>query len=372
MRLYYGVVGDGMGHATRSRVVIGHLLDRGHEVHTLASDRAHPFLERTFAGRPGFRATEIAGLKMVYRDNVVKKAATAAATLRGAPRGIGRNAAVWKRLLAEPRPDAVFTDFDTFSYLLGRRFRVPVFCVDNNHVIDRCRHDGAMLRGAAADAAIARAVVTARVPRADHFVITSFFHPPLRKAGTTLVPPVLRPEILAARREPADHVLVYQTASTNRALVPALRALPHRFRVYGMGREGTEGNVAFRPFSESGFVEDLRTARAAVAGGGFSFLSEAVHLGVPVLSVPLRGQFEQELNARWLERLGYGGRAAAATPEAIERFLGRVDEVAANLRTYRRFGNEILLAAVDELLARSAAGERRIASLRAAAWNAAP
>jgi len=30
MRLLYGVVGDGMGHATRSRVVITHLLARGH------------------------------------------------------------------------------------------------------------------------------------------------------------------------------------------------------------------------------------------------------------------------------------------------------------------------------------------------------
>ncbi|MGH9333683.1 MAG: glycosyltransferase family protein, partial [Vicinamibacteria bacterium] len=32
MRILYGVVGEGMGHATRSAVVIEHLLSAGHEV----------------------------------------------------------------------------------------------------------------------------------------------------------------------------------------------------------------------------------------------------------------------------------------------------------------------------------------------------
>ena len=67
-----------------------------------------------------------------------------------------------------------------------------------------------------------------------------------------------------------------------------------------------EGNLEFRPRSNEGFVEALRTARGVVAGGGFSLLSEAVYLGKPVLSIPLRGQFEQLMNARYLERLGYG------------------------------------------------------------------
>ena len=62
------------------------------------------------------------------------------------------------------------------------------------------------------------------------------------------MPPILRPEILAARREPGDHVLVYQTAANNDELIPTLKKLPYRFRVYGMGREGTDGNVTLRAF----------------------------------------------------------------------------------------------------------------------------
>ena len=44
MRILYGVVGEGMGHATRSRVVIEHLLAQGHEVHVVVSGRAQRFL----------------------------------------------------------------------------------------------------------------------------------------------------------------------------------------------------------------------------------------------------------------------------------------------------------------------------------------
>lgn len=366
MHLLYGVVGDGMGHATRSRVVIGHLLARGHEVHALASSRAFGFLRDAFAAHPAFRATEIAGLRMVYRDNQVKRAATAVLTLREAPAGLRRNARVWRDVVHGPRPDAVVTDFDTFSYLLGRHLRVPVVSIDNNHSIDRLRMPRGFLRGVRGDFAVAKAVVQARLPRAYHYLVSTFFFPPPSKLGTTLVPPVLRPEVLAARREPGRHVLVYQTASTNRALVPALRRLPFEFRVYGMGRDGREGNVTLRAFSEQGFIDDLRTARAVVAGGGFSLLSEAVHLRVPVLSIPLRGQFEQELNARWIEHLGYGRRAERITPGAVAEFLAGSDAHERALRGYAPRDNSLLFACVDEVLARAARGEPRPRTLDAA------
>ena len=366
MKLLYGVVGDGMGHATRSRVVIEHLLGRGHSVHVLASDRAFGFLARAFEGRAGFEASEIAGLRMVYRDNRVRKAATAAVTLTEAPKSLRRNAVVWKRIIAGPRPDAVITDFDTFAHLLGRHFRVPVVSIDNNHAIDRFRHPREILRNAGIDFAIAKAVVAARLPRAYHYIVSSFVFPPARKLGTTLVPPVLRPEILAARREPGRHVLVYQTASTNRGLVPALKKLPHKFRVYGMGQDGRDGNVTLRAFSETGFVNDLRTARAVVASGGYSLMGEAVHLRVPMLAVPLHGQFEQELNARWLERLGYGARAERATPDVIDDFLARTDEHEHALLGYVPQDNARLYACVDEVLARAARGEPRPRTLDAA------
>ena len=95
-----------------------------------------------------------------------------------------------------------------------------------------------------------------------------------------------------------------------------------RCLVYGMrggaGREPErDGHLEFRAPSVEGFLEDLRTARGVVTGGGFSLLSEAVYLGKPVLAIPLRGQFEQLMNARYLERNRYGACAHEPTAEAL-------------------------------------------------------
>ena len=121
---------------------------------------------------------------------------------------------------------------------------------------------------------------------------------------TTLVPPIVRPEVENAKSERGEHLVVYASGDPN--LLDALRSSGLPCRVYGM-RGGPEadqvdGNLEYRPRSGDGFVEDLRTARGVVTGGGFSLLSEAVYLGKPVLSIPLRGQFEQLMNARYLER----------------------------------------------------------------------
>jgi uncharacterized protein (TIGR00661 family) len=164
------------------------------------------------------------------------------------------------------------------------------------------------------------------------------------------VPPIVRPEIVDAESVRGDHLVVY--SSGDQALIEALRAAGVRCLVYGM-RGGpteavTDGNLEFRPQSGDGFVEALRTARGVVAGGGFSLLSEAVYLGKPILAVPLRGQFEQLMNARYTERLGYGVCAGHVTPELMRDFVERLPELEANLATYEQSGNEVALRTIEE------------------------
>jgi len=357
VNILYGVVGEGMGHATRSRVVLEHLLARGHVVRVVVSGRAHGFLEKTFAGRPAITIQEIEGLTLVYEGNRMTLRRSVLENLEHAPKSLLKNVEAY-RVVAEDgfTPDVVVSDFESWAYLYGLRHRIPVVSIDNMQVLNRCRHEG-LGKEALGAFRLARAAVKVKLPFAYHYIVASFFFPPVIKPRTTLVPPILRPEILAARREPGAHVLVYQTAASNEALVPLLETLPFEFRVYGMGRDERRGNVTLKPFSQEGFIDDLRTARAAIAGGGFSLMGEAVHLGVPMLSVPVEGQFEQELNARWLARLGYGGFTRALDRDTVAAFLGRVEEHAACLATYPRQGNEMLYAAVDEVIRRAASGE---------------
>ena len=368
MRILYGIVGEGMGHATRSRVVLEHLLREGHELRVVVSGRAHRFLTERLTGYQNLSIQEIHGLSLSYFGNSLDRSKSLFENLRKAPKGIKKNIAVYRDVAESGfTPELVISDFESWAALYGLNHRVPVVSIDNMQVINRCRHGQHVTSGKGFDFDLARMAVKIKMPGAYHYLVTSFFFPEVRKKYTTLVPPILRPEVIQAKREPGAHVLVYQTSPTNQSLIPTLKKLPYRFRVYGMGREGQEGNVTLCGFSEQGFLDDLRTARAAVAGGGFSLLSEAVSLKVPLLSVPVAHQYEQELNARYLQELGYGTWARKLDIEPLLQFLDKVDVYQETLQSYPSRDNSILFSCVDELLHRVADGEKRPVRLDAAA-----
>ena len=356
MRILYGVVGEGMGHATRSRVVIEHLVSRGHEVEVVVSGRAHDYLKARERDRLG--VNRIWGLHIVYEDNEVRNFRTVLSNLKDAVTGgWPRNVLEYFKVAEDFHPDVVVSDFETWSYLYARRHRLPVVSLDNIQILSRCTHPPEVLAGHEIDFQLAKAVVKGKLPSAFQYLITSFFFPPVRKPRTSVHPPVLRPEILAARSEPGDHLLVYQTSTSSEDLPAILRATGVPCRVYGFRRDLTEelvdGEVRYRPFSEQGFVEDLRTARAVVANGGFTLLSESVYLHKPVLASPVKKQFEQVLNARYLEMLGYGMEAEALTNERLGAFLERLPELEAKVSTYAQDGNTEMLAALDGVLERA-------------------
>jgi uncharacterized protein (TIGR00661 family) len=359
VRILYGVVGEGMGHAIRSRVVLDEL-SRRHEVEVVVSGRAHGYLKSLESDRLG--VNRIWGLSLVYEDNRVRNFRTVLANLKGAlvEGGWPENIRTFFDLAERFRPDVVVSDFESWSYLFARMNGLPVISVDNQQIVSRCELPDEVTAGHEAEAQLTRTIVKAKLPGCFHYLITTFFYPPVVKPRTTLVPPILRPLVLEARPEEGEHLLVYQTSTSDTALLDRLRASGVECRIYGVRRglraEEREGNLRFLPFSDQGFVDDLRTARGVVANGGFTLLGEAVYLHRPVLSVPVRRQFEQVLNARYLQREGYGIAAEAVTGEVLGEFLERAPELRRNLSAYHQDGNRALLSRLDELLAAAPRG----------------
>lgn len=355
MRILYGVVGEGMGHATRSKVVLTHLASKGHQVEIVVSGRAHAYLTRHFP-----KVHEIAGLRITYKGNEVKRRATFRNFLEdiAVNRGWSENLHVLGEVHEKFDPEVVVSDFESAAYLYGERYRKPVISIDNMQVLNRCDVADEIPKEEKINFTLAKTIVKAKLPGCHHYMITSFFFPPIRKERTSLFPPLLRDEILAAKAgaTTGDHVLVYQTSDSLKELVPTLRRMKeHRFHVYGLKVNEDHGNVQLKDFSEKGFVDDLASARAVITGGGFSLMSEAVFLGKPILSVPIKKQFEQTLNAIYLEKLRYGAWAREFTPEAIAAFLERQDEYRSHVARHQQDGNQKLFAALDELLAGLAA-----------------
>ncbi len=374
MNILYGVVGEGMGHATRSRVVIEHMLSQGHRVWVVTSGNAFKFLKESLAdysvppeelcahavggefSHGAVHVDAISGLSLNYADNKLSFRRSVRDNIRVAPRSLTTNINAHGRLRTSGfRPDIVFSDFESWSYFYAQNYRLPLISVDNMQVINRCDHQEVMRHTdtkSQASFQVAKATVKAKLPGADHYLMSSFFFPPVKKSRSTLVGPILRPQILDAKREKGEHVVVYQRALPEELLISELQKLPEQFYVYGGEKIGCYGNVTVKPFSQNGFIDDLRTAKAVIAGGGYSLMGEAVHLGVPMMAIPIEGQFEQGLNALWLQRLSYGAFEEKFDIDAIREFLGRVEIHQRALESYPRHGNRRLFECVDELLLR--------------------
>ncbi|OON67350.1 MJ1255/VC2487 family glycosyltransferase [Hymenobacter sp. CRA2] len=351
MNILYGVPGEGLGHATRSKVIIGYLLAQGHDVQVVSSSRAYKLLADNFPGR----VREIKGFHLAYKELTVSKSRTAALTLRAAPDNLQLNFRRYRDLLATCcRFDLVISDFESFSYFFAKAQRLPVVSIDNMQIISRTQLDVAIPREERGNFELARSIVRAKLPRSQHYLITTFFRPPLAKPDTTLVPPIVRPEIIAQTPTRGQHVLVYQSSTNQRDLVALLQQLPQQeFRVYGFNRDEEHGNVLLRPFSEAGFIADLASARAVVTNGGFSLISEAIYLRKPVCAIPIPAQFEQWLNAAEVEKLGYGRNFSALTPDNLKAFLYDLAPFEQALSKYQQEGNEELFQALDAELVRA-------------------
>ncbi len=339
MNILYGVPGEGMGHATRSKVVIDYLLSQKHDVRVVSSSRAFTFLNKSFPGR----VTEIKGFHFAYKNAEVSKTGTFLLNLKSAGKNLIYNIGKELDLHHSFKADLVISDFESFSYFFAKMHKLPLISIDNMQVMNRCKLDITITKEEKSNYSLAKNIVKAKVPGCDHYFITSFFDAEISKKNTSIVPPIIRQAIQDAKVSKKNHILMYQTSSSLKTVNETLKQLPNEtFYVYGMNQDYTDGNLVFKPFSEKDFIDDLASAKAVIANGGFSFISEAVYLKKPVYSFPIHNQFEQWMNAAYIQKLGYGRHFDSLNSDGLKAFLFDLSVFEKNLSGYKQDGNEIL------------------------------
>jgi len=341
--ILYGVNGEGAGHSTRAKQVLSHLVAQGHVVHVASFDRGLRNLS------PWFDVTEIYGFRFAYVNNRVRYKRTIAKNLITVPQAASSLLRL-KELVEEWKTDLVITDFEPLTCHVGHKKKLPIISIDNQHCLTNAvvSYPSKFRR----DAAAAKLVTRLMTPRADAYLVISFFKAPVKKRNTFLFPPLLRQEILDATPTQGDHVLVYVTSPAP-ALAKLLGSVRCPVIAYGFGREGQDGNMRYKKPSVEGFFADLISAQAVIANSGFSLVTEALHLGKPYLAVPVSHQFEQIFNAYWLDKTGYGAYWEQLTKECIESFLYNLPHYGERLADYPRQGNTALLEKLDALIAHS-------------------
>lgn len=346
MKILYGLPSEGMGHATRSKVIIEHLLQK-HDVQIVTSDRAFTFLSKHFPGR----VHQIEGFHLAYTNAVVSVGKTILMTLKNAPKNLVRNFNQYNDTIKQFNPDVVISDFESFTHFYAKLHRKPLISIDNMQIIHRSRLDITIPDTEKANYKLAKQLIKAKVSGADHYVITTFFQPPLRKPNTTYVDAILRHEIIDAKTSTKNHILVYQTSTSQQDLIQQLNKIPdEQFIVYGLNKEEVHQNVSLKKFSEGEFISNFASCKAVLANGGFSLLSEAVYLQKPVMSVPIQQQFEQFVNAAYIEKLGYGRHFSSFTADHIKAFLYDLVHFKLSLSKVKQNGNKYTFEVIDGLL----------------------
>jgi uncharacterized protein (TIGR00661 family) len=339
--ILYGVNGEGSGHSSRAREVIAHLEEQGHRVHVATFDRGYRNL------KDDFDVTEIDGLRLAYVENRVRYRKTVLRNLLHLPktartvRELGKKASDWQL-------DLVITDYEPITCHVAHKLKLPILAIDNQHLLTDA--DITYPREWRKEAVAAKLVTRLMTPRANAYLIISFFKARLKKKTTFLFPPILRAEVFRTRPSEGDAVLVYVTSNAA-DLLPVLRSVRQKFICYGFDRDGKEGNLDFRKPSLDGFLHDLAGCRAIVANAGFSLISEALYLGKPYLAWPVKRQFEQVFNAYYVGQTGYGAYWDDLNKERVESFLFNLEGYREKLAGYPRADNSALFAKLDELIA---------------------
>jgi len=346
MKILYGVCGEGMGHAMRSAVVARHLSQQGHSLEFVCSSgRAYDYLARSW---PVHR---VVGLSSVIENNSIRPFATLARNL--IVQTIASPFAHIGALLAVKRPDVIISDFEPLSARYASFGKIPLLAIDNIHFMNRFNHPAGMIGSDRQAAALMFPTVSEMVPDADRYMVTSFADVPARMPRTTLHLPILRDELLGAKKERREHVVVYLNEKANSSrIIGILRGARAHFKVYGGKPADAAMNVQVVSFDSKRFMADLASSRAVIGGAGFTLMTEAIYSGKPMMALPFEKQFEQILNANYLQGMGYGERAHEITVGAVERFLSREDQYRRNLEGLRHDGNTELLASVDAWIGR--------------------
>ncbi|MGH8528235.1 MAG: glycosyltransferase family protein [Nevskiales bacterium] len=346
MRILYGVMGYGRGHAMRVAAVLPELQKR-HEVWIAAGADAYQALQ------PRFRVEEIPTIGYAYgRGQHISPWVTIKRNLRPMHDllvgGIGRLRL--DALIRDFRPDLIISDSEAWTHNAGRRWGIPRISFDHVGIMAYCRPECPP-----GDRLLARRDgfgYRLLMGWPERVLISSFYPAPPRDPRVELIGPVLRDLAYQISPRAGGSLLCYLNKGAHQfssAFEDCLRALPCKVKIYGTPKHGTSGNLVFKSPSEQHFLIDLASCRAVLATAGHQLLSEAIHYSKPVFALP-ENCFEQRLNAHMVEKLGIGRRGdwKTLTPQVLKDFLADSDRFDGPLASLRSDGRQQAVTTLEK------------------------
>jgi uncharacterized protein (TIGR00661 family) len=269
---------------------------------------------------------EIFGLSFAYQDGRIDKSETLKRNLLKLPEANELNDELFKEVFEPFEPELVISDFEPFSAWWAWRKRVPFISIDHEHVLTLCELEHQ--RKNWFSRMTAEVVTKCYYVGAVSYVIVSFFKAELKIKSAVLAGPIVRPVVVEQKPTDGEHIVMYSTSGKGLEQLKDIlqRFGQQKFYVYGFKETGEFGNCIFKERSTAGFLKDLASSRGVIASAGFSLISECLYLKKRMLLMPVKGQYEQIINAHYIEKLGLGVSTDELTESDVGRFLELVDK----------------------------------------------
>lgn len=330
MRILYGINGEGMGHAMRSAEIIKGL-SKNNEIKIVAGGKAANHLKK-IAG-----LKEVSYLSFVTKNGKVSSLKTFFVNLLKLPFFLYHFFTILIECIIK-RPKVIITDFEPLSAYTGLILRIPVISFDNQHIITDTKIPNNKEKSSKF---LYKIIVHLMVPFPKEKIITSFFYPKVLTKNAVLVSPVIR-EIITKQKIKEGGELVVYLSIKNDLVLKTLEKSKNKCIIYGKTNLKSSKFIKIKNFDEEQFAHDMANARAVICNAGMTTLSEAIYLKKPVLCIPVSGQIEQEINAHYLQKIGYGSSKSEINKKIIKEFLNNLDVYRANLRKANFSNNKIL------------------------------
>jgi len=342
-RILYGVHGSQHGHAIRALTLARRFPQ--HEFLFITSEEAAGILRGHFrvetALNPGTR----------YKNYALDLPATVGVAVKTFARRSSELKRIG-RLIESFKPDVCLSDYEYFVPIAAKRAGVPCLSLDHQHVITLCEHE--LPRSTWWDLTSTSFSVNNLFSNSTAHLVISFYQPPLKPGPARAIsPPIHREKVFEHEASVGGHILVYQSCSICDRFVPLLKTLGRPVIVYGYGRDATDGNLTFKKFSEDGLLNDMASCDFVICGGGHTLMSEALYYGKPIISLPVKGAFEQWLNAHYLQKLGYGLHLDMHNLDeaAVAGFESQVEACRERVKAVDFRGNELAFGMVGRFIA---------------------
>ena len=347
-RILFSVCGVGLGHAGRSRTIIRELKKK-HTVKIISHDEGLDLLKKSFSD-----IESIEWFRFVFRESKVDKYRTILENTPKALNVFSGNFRKMGKIMREFRPDIIISDFEFNALHMGRMFGIPVILISNMHVMKYHKVPLSVIDKASV--MLFEENMLRAFSGAEYYFIISLLDvkDPSRK-NFFFYKPFVREEFVDAKADDRGYLLVY----IDKQHLPEFTSIAKgnfpekKFVVYGMGKNSTDRNIAYRDFSDDKWMEDMKNCSGVVCHGGMSTISEAVVLMKPLYIVPTPGWFERLHNASIVQKLGYGAVEEKPTISGMRQFLKNLSTYKGRLRKGGiRPSNDEFIRKLEEVIAK--------------------